>query len=153
MTAGEVHQAGDAPSGRSATHSIRRGLPALGDAQAAPCLRSHGDDALVDGLLALITAESAISATTRQAIDTLLQRHRQLVADVARLRQQREELVVSALTYKALFERYSGQSPHEPNDRLMREKDSMRRAIRDQLRDGLAPAAIPSHSIDSLSLS
>ena len=152
MTAGEVHRASNAPSGHSATHSIRRGLPVLADAEPAPAQRQN-DTALADALAALIADEPAISAAARQTIEALLQRHRQLVADVARLRDQREEWVISALTYKALFERYSGQSPHEPNDRLMREKDSMRRAIREQLREGAATAACPGHFTDPVSLS
>ncbi|QKS62141.1 hypothetical protein FOB47_00100 [Cupriavidus gilardii] len=108
---------------------------------------------IADAVAAVLAADDSVPPAIRQAVQGLLQRHRQLEADVARLRAQREEWIVNVLTYQALYHRYSGQTLHDPSDRLMRERDSMRRTIREQLRSGTTPTAmfdLPPHSVSSV---
>lgn len=161
MTAGEVHR----PAGpnQAATPSIARAWTQLADTTGAKpasdashhrdrrdgANRTHRhsrreprDESVVDAVAALLATDDSVAPNIRQAVDGLLQRHRQLEADVARLRAQREEWIVSVLTYQALYHRYSGQTLDVPNDRLMRERDSMRRTIREQLRSGTTPTAM-----------
>lgn len=159
MTAGEVHRPVLEPT-RSATPSIARAWSHLADvASAKPhhdpsqSHREHRDESIADAVAAVLAADDSVPPAIRQAVQGLLQRHRQLEADVARLRAQREEWIVNVLTYQALYHRYSGQTLHDPSDRLMRERDSMRRTIREQLRSGTTPTAmfdLPSHSVSSV---
>jgi len=159
MTAGEVHRPVLEPI-RSATPSIARAWSHLADvASAKPdrdpsqSHREHRDESIADAVAAVLAADDSVPPAIRQAVQGLLQRHRQLEADVARLRAQREEWIVNVLTYQALYHRYSGQTLHDPSDRLMRERDSMRRTIREQLRSGTTPTAmfdLPSHSVSSV---
>ncbi|MCT9126924.1 hypothetical protein [Cupriavidus gilardii] len=159
MTAGEVHRPVLEPT-RSATPSIARAWSHLADvASAKPdhdpsqSHREHRDESIADAVAAVLAADDSVPPAIRQAVQGLLQRHRQLEADVARLRAQREEWIVNVLTYRALYHRYSGQTLHDPSDRLMRERDSMRRTIREQLRSGTTPTAmfdLPSHSVSSV---
>lgn len=69
-------------------------------------------------------------------MEALLQRHRMLAEELARQRTLLQEWILSQLTYKALYFQYSGQSPEAPSVDLMREKDMVRRRIRDQLHAG-----------------
>ncbi len=62
--------------------------------------------------------------------------------ELSRQRALLQEWILSQLTYKALYYRYSGQSPEAPCTELMREKDQVRRHIRDQLHAGGDPTAI-----------
>ena len=159
MTAGEVHRPVLEPT-RSATPSITRAWSHLADVAGAKpdhapsqSQREHRDESLADAVAALLASDDSVPPDLRQAIESLLQRHRQLQADVARLRAQREEWIVNVLTYQALYHRYSGQTLHAPSDRLMRERDSMRRTIREQLRSGTTPTAmfdLPSPSVSSV---
>ncbi|UXC37982.1 hypothetical protein [Cupriavidus gilardii] len=159
MTAGEVHRPVLEPI-RSATPSIARAWSHLADvASAKPdhdpsqSHREHRDESIADAVAAVLAADDSVPPAIRQAVQGLLQRHRQLEADVARLRAQREEWIVNVLTYQALYHRYSGQTLHDPSDRLMRERDSMRRTIREQLRSGTTPTAmfdLPPHSVSSV---
>ncbi|MCT9069835.1 hypothetical protein [Cupriavidus gilardii] len=159
MTAGEVHRPVLEPT-RSATPSIARAWSHLADvASAKPdhdpsqSHREHRDELIADAVAAVLAADDSVPPAIRQAVQGLLQRHRQLEADVARLRAQREEWIVNVLTYQALYHRYSGQTLHDPSDRLMRERDSMRRTIREQLRSGTTPTAmfdLPPHSVSSV---
>jgi hypothetical protein len=87
----------------------------------------------------------------RRALGDLLQSHRSLEGEVSRLRMRLQEWIVSQLTYKALYYRYSGQTPESPRDELMREKDRMRRTIQDQLDAGADHTAILGQHSRSLS--
>lgn len=154
MTAGVDRRKAQAQAGRSATRTHSSGLPALREAGTALTERSSADSGPAEIVARFLgTPDASVDASTREAMTALLQRHRQLEHDLARLREQREEWIVSALTYKALYLRYASESPNALNDRLMRETDTMRRTIRAQLRDGSTPALQRSLSVDTVSLS
>lgn len=159
MTAGEVNRPVLEPT-RSVTPSIARAWSHLADVAGAKpdhdpsqSHREHRDESVADAVAAVLAADDSVPPNVRQAIEGLLQRHRQLEADIARLRAQREEWIVNVLTYQALYHRYSGQTLHAPSERLMRERDSMRRTIREQLRSGVTPTAmfdLPTPSVSSV---
>ncbi|SOY68314.1 conserved hypothetical protein [Cupriavidus taiwanensis] len=111
---------------------------------------SEGVAAEVDALLA---QDSELSDSARAVISNLLRRHRLLEGELARQRTLLQEWILSQLTYKALYYQYSGQSPQAPRVELMREKEAMRRRIREQLQPGADYLAAPDESTRSLSSS
>lgn len=134
MTAGEIRRPEFGPISASASRSIHR-APLASDASDISLRDADlgGPDTEVAVLLA---EDTEISPRTRQAVEALLQRHRMLAEELARQRTLLQEWILSQLTYKALYLQYSGQSPEAPSVELMREKDMVRRRIRDQLHAG-----------------
>lgn len=122
---------------------------AAGEVPAKRAVR-EGVAAEVDALLA---QDSELSDSARAVISNLLRRHRLLEGELARQRTLLQEWILSQLTYKALYYQYSGQSPQAPRVELMREKEAMRRRIREQLQPGADYLAAPDESTRSLSSS
>ncbi|WP_454712884.1 hypothetical protein [Cupriavidus nantongensis] len=155
MTAGEIRRPVIGPVRESSNRSIRSMHPAwaaVGEAAGeVPAKRavSEGVAAEVDALLA---QDSELSDSARAVISNLLRRHRLVEGELARQRTLLQEWILSQLTYKALYYQYSGQS-HAPRVELMREKEAMRRRIREQLQPGADYLAAPDESTRSLSSS
>ena len=155
MTAGEIRRPDIGPISESANQSIHRAWAALGESAATKgdlALRDarreeqeqgqdagqesgHEEHTLAD-LAALLAEEPDLSPRVRGAVEGLLHRHRVLAIEVARQRKLLQEWILSQLTYKALYLQYSGQTPEAPSVELMREKDMVRRRIRDELQSG-----------------
>jgi len=133
MTAGEIRRPAIGPIGEAARQPIHGAWAALGEASAA--LGLHEDHAITELVTALAEDHEA-SARTRAAVERLVQRHRLLAEEHYRQRQLLQEWILSQLTYKALYYQYSGQKPEAPNIELMREKEMVRRRIRDELHAG-----------------
>lgn len=144
MTAGEIRRPDIGPISESANQSIHRAWAALGEAAATAgdiAIREQGQDngheehTLAD-LAAMLAEEPDLSPRVRGAVEGLLNRHRLLAVEVVRQRKLLQEWILSQLTYKALYLQYSGQTPEAPSVELMREKDMVRRRIRDELQSG-----------------
>jgi len=101
---------------------------------------------------ALLADDTALSDSARAAVENLLRRHRLLEGELARQRAMLQEWILSQLTYKSLYYQYSGQTPEAPRVELMREKEAVRRRIREQLQCGSYLAA-PEEPARSLSTS
>ncbi len=140
MTAGEIRRPAIGPISESANQSIHRAWAALGEASADIALPDRGgdghEDYAITDVAAVLAEDRDASPRTRAAVEGLLQRHRQLAEELARQRQLLQEWILSQLTYKALYFQYSGQKPEAPSVDLMREKDMVRRRIRDELHAG-----------------
>lgn len=100
---------------------------------------------------ALLAEDSELSDSARAAVSNLLRRHRLLEGELARQRTLLQEWILSQLTYKTLYYQYSGQPPQAPSLELMREKEAVRRRIRQQLQPGADNLAAPDESSRSLS--
>lgn len=144
MTAGEIRRPDIGPISESANQSIHRAWAALGEAAASAgdiAIRDQGQDngheehTLAD-LAAMLAEEPDLSPRMRGAVEGLLNRHRLLAVEVVRQRKLLQEWILSQLTYKALYMQYSGQTPEAPSVELMREKDMVRRRIREELQSG-----------------
>lgn len=146
MTAGEIRRPAIAPISESANESIHRAWAALGEASADIALSDKGDEGHADyaitDVAAVLAEDHGASPRTRAAVEGLLQRHRLLAEELARQRHLLQEWILSQLTYKALYYQYSGQKPEAPSVELMREKDMVRRRIRDQLYAGCDHASV-----------
>ncbi|BDB28615.1 hypothetical protein Tamer19_00690 [Cupriavidus sp. TA19] len=104
-------------------------------------------------MAALLADDSALTDSARAAVENLLRRHRLLEGELARQRAMLQEWILSQLTYKTLYYQYSGQTPEAPRVELMREKEAVRRRIRDQLQGGTGYLAAPEEQSRSLSTS
>lgn len=137
MTAGEIRRPDIGPISESANQSIHRAWAALGEAAGdnIPQRDGHEEYTITD-VAALLAEEPELSPRMRLALEGLLQRHRVLADELGRQRKLLQEWILSQLTYKALYLQYSGQTPAAPSVELMREKDMVRRRIRDQLHSG-----------------
>lgn len=150
MTAGEIRRPAIGPISESASQSGHRAWAALGEASADIALRDGHEDYAITDVAAVLADDVGASPRTRAAVEALLQRHRLLAEEVARQRLLLQEWILSQLTYKALYFQYSGQKPEAPSVELMREKDMVRRRIRDELYAGSEPVAMldePSRSL------
>ncbi|GAB7547549.1 hypothetical protein [Cupriavidus sp. CuC1] len=139
MTAGEIRRPAIGPISESASLSIHRAWAALGEAAAEAPRRSRASergDPAASTVEAFLSQDQTLPAYARTAIEQLLQRQRTMDGELSRQRALLQEWILSQLTYKALYYRYSGQSPEAPRTELMREKDQVRRHIRDQLHAG-----------------
>lgn len=139
MTAGEIRRPAMGPISESASLSIHRAWLALGEAAAEAPRRSRiserGDPA-ASTVEAFLSQDETLLPHVRAAIEQLLQRQRSLESELSRQRELLQEWILSQLTYKALYCRYSGQSLEAPRSELTREKDEVRRRIREQLQAG-----------------
>ncbi|MGO4325734.1 hypothetical protein AB4Z48_00155 [Cupriavidus sp. 2TAF22] len=138
----------------SASLSIHRAWTALGEAAAETPRRhrSTGDANPAASVVEdFLSQDRMLPAHARAAIEQLLQRQRSLEGELSRQRSLLQEWILSQLTYKTLYYRYSGQSPDAPRSELLREKDLVRRRIRDQLQAGGEHAAILGEQSRSLS--
>ncbi|WP_092139675.1 hypothetical protein [Cupriavidus sp. YR651] len=137
MTAGEIRRTDIGPNSESANRSIHRARPSMSEATADVVLREEGhEDYAITDVAALLAEDRDVSPRTRHAVEGLLQRHRLLADELSRQRKLLQEWILSQLTYKALYLQYSGQTPEAPSVELMREKDMVRRRIREQLHAG-----------------
>ncbi|AMR82171.1 hypothetical protein [Cupriavidus nantongensis] len=156
MTAGEIRRPVIGPVRESSNRSIRSMHPAwaaVGEAEGeVPAKRAVSEAATAD-VAALLAEDSELSDSARAAVSNLLRRHRLLEGELARQRTLLQEWILSQLTYKALYYQYSGQSPQAPRVELMREKEAVRRRIREQLQPGADYLAAPDESTRSLSSS
>ncbi|MGT2490377.1 hypothetical protein ACU4GD_07080 [Cupriavidus basilensis] len=142
MTAGEIRRPAMGPIGevRQPVHS--------------PCLVGFGEAAAGHRAEAASASGAILPPSTVEAFlsqdETLLpmcgQRssnccsgNASLESELSRQRELLQEWILSQLTYKALYYRYSGQSLEAPRSELTREKDEVRRRIRDQLQAGGRP--------------
>ena len=128
---------------------------ALGEASADIALqegsdKGHEDYAIAD-VATVLAEDREVSPRTRAAVEGLLQRHRLLADELYRQRQLLQEWILSQLTYKALYYQYSGQKPESPSIELMREKDMVRRRIRDELCAGGDRVSVLEDPLRSLS--
>jgi hypothetical protein len=117
-----------------------------------PAKRAVSEAAIAD-VAPLLAEDSELSDSARAAVSSLLRRHRLLEGELARQRALLQEWILSQLTYKTLYYQYSGQSPRAPRLELMREKEAVRRRIREQLEPGVDYLAAPDESSRSLSSS
>ena len=117
-----------------------------------PARRAVSEAAIAD-VAPLLAEDSELSDSARAAVSNLLRRHRLLEGELARQRALLQEWILSQLTYKTLYYQYSGQSPQAPRVELMREKEAVRRRIREQLEPGVDYLAAPDESSRSLSSS
>lgn len=150
MTAGEIRRPAIGPITESANQSGHRVLAALGEAAAAVAMHDAQDDYAVTDVVNVLAEDTEVSPRTRAAVERLLQRHRLQAEELTRQRALLQEWIISQLTYKALYYQYSGQKPEAPSVELMREKDMVRRRIRDELyggREALAVVEQPSRSL------
>lgn len=157
MTAGEIRRPAIGPVresiSRSTSRSIHHAWAALGEAAGeASANRASRDGATAD-VAALLADDSALSESARAAVENLLRRHRLLEGELARQRAMLQEWILSQLTYKSLYYQYSGQTPEAPRVELMREKEAVRRRIREQLQGGSGYLAAPEEPSRSLSTS
>jgi hypothetical protein len=118
----------------------------------APAKRAVSEVATAD-VAPLLAEDSELSDSARAAVSNLLRRHCMLEGELARQRALLQEWILSQLTYKTLYYQYSGQSPQAPRLELMREKEAVRRRIREQLETGVDYLAAPDESSRSLSSS
>ncbi|WP_454767122.1 hypothetical protein [Cupriavidus campinensis] len=151
MTAGEIRRPEFGPTSESANASIHRTRAALSGAAAGISLRDAEAGGPLTDVAALLAEDADVSPRTRQAVEALLQRHRMLAGELARQRTLLQEWILSQLTYKALYFQYSGQTPEAPSVELMREKDMVRRRIREQLHAGRDYASVLEEQSRSLS--
>lgn len=151
MNAGEIRRPAIGSMSESANHSIHGAWLALGEAGNAEPLRQGQHDPFVASVEAFLAADPGVSAETRTAVANVIQRNQSLEAEVAKLRTLLQEWIISQQTYKALYYRYSGQSPETPREDLMHEKEQMRRSIRGQLNPGVSPSHLSSEQTRSLS--
>nr|WP_116342149.1 hypothetical protein [Cupriavidus taiwanensis] len=156
MTAGEIRRPVIGPVRESSNRSIRSMHPAwaaVGEAAGeVPANRAASEAATAD-VAALLAEDSELSDGARATVSNLLRRHRLLEGELARQRALLQEWILSQLTYKTLYYQYSGQSPQAPRVELMREKEAVRRRIREQLQPGTDYLAAPDESTRSLSSS
>lgn len=154
MTAGEIRRPAIGPITESVNRSIHhRAWAARGEAAGeAPLSKAAHDGATAD-VAALLAEDSELSDSARAAVQNLLRRHRLLEGEMARQRVLLQEWILSQLTYKTLYYQYSGQSPQAPSLELMREKEAVRRRIREQLQGGADFLAAPDEQSRSLSSS
>ncbi|WP_029043976.1 MULTISPECIES: hypothetical protein [Cupriavidus] len=154
MNAGEIRRPAMGPISESASLSIHRAWAALGEA-AAETPRRHRiaerTDPAASAVEAFLSQDGALPSHVRAAIEQLLQRQRSLEGELSRQRSLLQEWILSQLTYKTLYYRYSGQSPEAPRGELLREKDQVRRRIREQLQAGGEHDAILGEQSRSLS--
>ena len=136
MTAGEIRRPDIGPISESANQSIHRAWAPMGEAAGDISLRDGHEEYTIADVAALLADEPDLSPRLRCAVEGLLHRHRLLGDELARQRKLLQEWILSQLTYKALYLQYSGQSPDAPSVELMREKEMVRRRIRDQLQSG-----------------
>ncbi|MDQ0143037.1 hypothetical protein J2T05_004662 [Cupriavidus necator] len=116
-------------------------------------MNEAASDAATAEVAALLSQDSELSDGARAAVSNLLRRHRLLEGELARQRTLLQEWILSQLTYKTLYYQYSGQSPQAPRLELMREKEAVRRRIREQLQAGADYLSAPDESARSLSSS
>lgn len=156
MTAGEIRRPAIGPVRETSSRSIRsihHAWAAVGDAAGeAPAKRTIHEAATAD-VASLLAEDSELSDSARAAVANLLRRHRLLEGELARQRTLLQEWILSQLTYKTLYYQYSGQSQQAPRLELMREKEAVRRRIRDQLQAGADYFAAPDEQPRSLSSS
>ena len=161
MTAGEIRRPAIGPISDSASQSMHGVWAALGEAS-ADIARSerdeeghehheHHEHQAIAAVAAVLAEDRDMSPRTRAAVETLLRHHRLLAEDLARQRQLLQEWILSQLTYKSLYYQYSGQKPEAPNVELMREKDMVRRRIREQLHVGCEDVGVLDEPLRSLS--
>jgi len=136
MTAGEIRRPAIGPISESAHRSIQKAWAASGEAPGEAAGRKVHHDGAIAGVAALLDEEGALSDAAREAVGNLLRRHRLLEDELARQRELLQEWILSQLTYKTLYYQYSGQSPDAPRVEMMREKETVRRRIHDQLHAG-----------------
>lgn len=156
MTAGEIRRPAIGPISQPGSQPARGSWAALGEASADIALRDgsdkgHENYAITD-VATLLAEDTDVSPRTRAAVEGLLQRHRLLNEELCRQRLLLQEWILSQLTYKALYYQYSGQKPESPSIELMREKDMVRRRIRDELCAGGDRASVledPSRSLST----
>ncbi|AZG16055.1 MULTISPECIES: hypothetical protein [Cupriavidus] len=155
MTAGEIRRPAIGPDSQAGSQPVPGAWAALGEASADVALQEAGEkgheDYAITDVAALLAEDRDVSPRTRAAVQSLLQRHRLLSEELHRQRLLLQEWILSQLTYKALYYQYSGQKPEAPSIELMREKDMVRRRIRDELYAGADPAALSDDSPRSLS--
>lgn len=155
MIAGEIRRPAIGPMNQPGSQPALGDWAALGEASEEIALHEGGDKGHEDyaiAAVALVLAEDHdVSPRTRAAVEGLLQRHRLLADELHRQRQLLQEWILSQLTYKALYYQYSGQNPEAPSIELMREKDMVRRRIRDELHVGADQAEVPEDPLRSLS--
>lgn len=153
MTAGEIRRPAIGPVRESAHRSIHHAWAARGHAAGElPIDKAVHDGASAD-VAALLAEDSELSDTARAAVQSLLRRQRLLEGEMARQRLLLQEWILSQLTYKTLYYQYSGQSPQAPRVELMREKEAVRRRIREQLQGSADNVAVPDEQPRSLSSS
>ncbi|MBB3006855.1 hypothetical protein [Cupriavidus alkaliphilus] len=156
MTAGEIRRPVIGPVRESSNRSIRSmrtAWAAVGEAAGEVPAKRVASDAVTAEIDALLAEDSELSDSARAAVSNLLRRHRLLEGELARQRSLLQEWILSQLTYKTLYYQYSGQSPQAPRVELMREKEAVRRRIREQLQAGADYLATPDESTRSLSSS
>ncbi|WP_116379582.1 hypothetical protein [Cupriavidus taiwanensis] len=156
MTAGEIRRPVIGPVRESSNRSIRSMQPAwaaVGEAAGEVPAKRAVSDAAIAKVVALLAEDSELSDSARAAVSNLPRRHRLLEGELARQRTLLQEWILSQLTYKTLYYQYSGQSPGAPRVELMREKEAVRRRIREQLQPGADYLAVPDESTRSLSSS
>jgi hypothetical protein len=136
MSVEEIRRPAIGPISESANLSIHRAWPALGEAASDKSCGEGRDEAVAAAAAALLEHEPALPPDTRRVLASLLHSHHCLEGEVARLRTLLQEWILSQLTYKALYYQYSGQSVDAPSEDRMREKERMRRTIREQLHSG-----------------
>ncbi|UIF91617.1 hypothetical protein [Cupriavidus sp. UYPR2.512] len=156
MTAGEIRRPAIGPvreTNNRSIRSIRHAWAAVGEAAGeAPGKWAVQEGATAD-VAALLAEDSELSDCARAAVADLLRRQRLLEGELTRQRTLLQEWILSQLTYKTLYYQYSGQSLQAPRLELMREKETVRRRIRDQLQAGADCLAAPDEQLRSLSSS
>lgn len=155
MTAGEIRRPAIGPISQPGSQPVHGKWKALGEASADIALqegsdKGHEDYAITD-VATVLAEDREVSPRTRAAVEGLLQRHRLLADELYRQRQLLQEWILSQLTYKALYYQYSGQKPDSPSIELMREKDMVRRRIRDELCAGGDRVSVLEDPLRSLS--
>lgn len=151
MTAGEIRRPAIGPISESAEPTTHRAWTVLGESTAGIALTDWHEDYAIAEVAAVLADDHEVSPRTRAAVEGLMHRHRLLAEELSRQRKLLQEWILSQLTYKTLYLQYSGQSPDAPNVELMREKDMVRRRIRDQLSAGRDHASVAEESSRSLS--
>ncbi len=155
MTAGEIRRPAIGPISESASQSMHGVWAALGEASADIAQPERDDEGhehhAITAVAAALAEDRDMSPRTRAAVEALLRHHRLLAEDLARQRQLLQEWILSQLTYKSLYYQYSGQKPEAPNVELMREKDMVRRRIREQLHVGCEEVGVLDEQSRSLS--
>jgi len=123
------------PISESANLPIHRAWGALRAAGCREALDATGDEQ-DGGVAGGLSRDAILSDSVQQSLDALLKRNRMLEAELSRQRALLQDWMLSQLTYKTLYFQYSGQSPDAPRTELMREKEMVRRRIREQLLTG-----------------
>lgn len=136
MSVEEIRRPAIGPISESANLSIHRAWPALGEAASDTSSPQGRDDTIATAAAALLEHDAALPPDAHRVLARLLHSHHCLEGEVARLRTLLQEWILSQLTYKALYYQYSGQSVDAPSEDRMREKERMRRTIREQLHSG-----------------